>query len=1068
MLKALFLALNVRKDEERPVLLLLGKGFFLGIFLATYEISAETLFLNRLADDYLKEGIMVSGALGVISTFLFAFFQSRVKFAYLAMTNLLLVFAFTLGVYLLFQDASLVVQDYLTFILFAMIGPITAVVLLGFWGTFGRLFDLRQSKRIIGRIDIGQLLASIAAFFAIPFFTHIIPDTSSYLLISAVSAFMVFVFSFVLDKTTVAKGSLKSSREDRKQTSYSRLSRNKYVRQLSLFLLFSMLTFTFIQFSFQTVSSQQFPEEESLRNFLAICRGSILVLGLLMQSFVNDRIISEYGLKVALLILPVIVGVFSILAIGAGLLYGFTPEADKFIFFFGFVALSRIFNWSVRDSLENPSFKLYFMPFDLNLRFNIQTKVEGVVNELSRFLGGALILILSTFPYFDLLDYSYAVLFLLAGYFFVVSKMYSGYRNLIRVKLEKQQEEISPEKTMSLTEQLVVRLNRFLRNSLTSYSIFSFRLLEKVQPQVIPHSINVLMRHEEYEVKHFAQHKLNEVRGTSVSDSYILDLPGARKLSKNVISRDELLELFKTGEISRNRVYHLSKSDRPEDRQYAAEIIGNYADNERTHYLVDLLYDKDKVVRSTAIKTAQKKYNWEVLNALIENLNDPAYSIMSFNALTVIGEPALKALDHAFYHTNHVFNSQALKIVQIMGRIGGDQVRELLWSRLDYPNKIVVSEVLRALGEGGYQAGLTQIPRIKYAIESDIEAIAWNMAAYYEVSDTYFGVHIRTALEEEVNHDIRHIYMLLSMLYDARSIQLVKENIESGTHEGMTYAIELLDVFLSEELKKKIIPVLDETSYREKAARLQEFYPREPLDDKQVLRFLLNRDFSQTNRWTRACVIYQMGMKKLSEFHNDLIAHFFNPDLMIREVAAWAIYTMDADLYRKHVRRLPEKEQEYLNQLLENQEEDNQYVLHFLRIHFLRTTTMFTDVEGVLLAEIVDLLHVLTLDPLHQLSDQEDFFDNFYIVYTGSMEIVRDGQLIKVMEEGVFLGESLPARENKKIIRAGSEGAVILKISKDLFYAWLSENVDLANQLASQWEISDKGKETDLQTKQAE
>ncbi len=1051
MLNALFLALNVRKDEERPVLILLSKGFFMGIFLATYEVSAETLFLSRMIE-HLQEGILISGALGVFFTFLFAFFQSRVRFSYLTMANLLIVFGFTLGVYLLFQNGDETMQDFLTFLLFAMIGPITAVVLLGFWGTFGRLFDLRQSKRIIGRIDIGQLLASIAAFFAIPFFTDIIPDTTSYLLISAVSAFMAFVCSLILDRTTKPKGAVKSTREDRKQTSYHKLAGNKYVRQLSLFLFFSMLTFTFIQFSFQTVASQQFPEEETLRNFLALCRGSILVLGLLMQSFVNDRIISEYGLRVALLILPVIVGLFTIAAIGTGFTFGFTPESDKFIFFFLFITLSRIFNWSVRDSLENPSFKLFFMPFDINLRFNIQTKVEGVVNELSRLLGGALILGLSAFPFFDLLDFSYVVVILIVGYFIMVSRMHVGYRNLIRVKLEKQQQEISPEKTMTLSEQLVVRLNRFLRNSLASYSIFSFRLLEKVQPQVIPHSINVLMRHEEGEVKNFAQSKLNEARGTSVSDRYILNINGAAGHSRNIISREELLDLFKTGEISRNRVYNLSKSENAEDRQYAAEVIGNYADNERTHYLVDLLYDPDKTVRSTAIKTAQKKYNWEVMSALIENLNHPSYGIMAFNALTAIGEPAVKVLENAFYNTSRIQNSQALKIVQILGRIGGDEVKDLLWNKLDYPNKIVVSEVLRALGEGGYEAGLSQIPRIKYAIESDIEAIAWNMAAYYEVSDTHFGKNIKAALEEEVNHDIRHIYMLLSMLYDNRSIQLVKENIESGTHEGMTYAIELLDVFLSEELKKKIIPVLDETSYQEKAARLQEFYPRQPLDENMVLRFLLNRDFSQTNRWTRACVIYQMGMKKLKEFQNDLIAHFFNPDWMIKEVAAWAIFNMDADLYYRHVKRLPANEQEYLNKLMESLGEENENVLLFLRINFLRSTQMFSDVDGVILAEITGMLEVIPLEPGKILSDMDDFAINFHVVYRGSVLLQKNGETVKQLEQGVFIGETLPSQGNTKQMITGKQGAVLFKVNKDLFYAWLSENVSLANQLASQWE----------------
>lgn len=1054
MLKALFLALNVRSDEERPVLLLLGKGFFMGIFLATFQVSAETLFLSRMAD-YLKEGILISGALGVLSTLLFAFFQSRIRYSYLAMGNLLLIFCFTLAVYLMYQGSTTEVKDTLIFIIFAMIGPIMAVVLLGFWGTFGRLFDLRQSKRIIGRIDIGQLLAAIGTYFAIPFFEKLIPDTSSYLLISAITVFISFLFLFAIEKTTVSKGAIKNTREDRKKATYARLSSNPYVRQLSYFLFFSMVTFTFIQYSFHTVVAQQFPAEDMLRNFVAVINGSILILGLFLQSFVNDRVITEYGLKVALLILPVIVGVFTLAAIGTAWIFGFTPETETFTYFFMFIALSRLFNFSIRDSLENPTFKLYFMPFDLNVRFNIQTKVEGVVNELSRFFGGLLIFGLSTLPFIDLLDYSYAVVVLLIGYFVVTSKMHLGYRNMIRQKLETQQEEISPEKTMTLTEQLVIRLNRFLRNSLASYSIFSFKLLEKVQPQVIPHSINVLMRHEESEVKAFAQARMNEARGTSVSDRYILELDSSNT-SRNVISREELLELFRTGEISRNRVYNLSKSPNPVDRQYAAEVIGNYADDERTHYLVDLLFDKDHKVRTTAIKTAQKKYNWEVLSALIDNLNVSSYTILASNVLTAIGQPAVKALEHSFYNNSRINNSHALKIVQILGRIGGEEVRELLWNKLDYPNKIVVSEVLGALGEGGYQAGLTQIPRIKYTIESDIEAISWNMAAYYEVSESHFGKHIRRALEEEVNHDIRHIYMLLSMLYDSRSIQLVKENIESGTHEGMTYAIELLDVFLSDELKKKIIPVLDETTYREKAVRLQEFYPRQSLDENMVLRFLLNRDFSQTNRWTRACVIYQMGMKKITEFHNDLIAHFFNPDLMIREVAAWSIYNMDPALYHRHITRLPKEDQKYLNQLMENLGKDNEFILLFLRIHFLRSSSMFHEVDGVVLAEMADMLVNETLIPGENLTTGKDFYDSFYIIYQGSIEIIRHNQVVKTITEGVFLGETLPSYENPKNMVAGEKGAVLFKINKELFYAWLSENISLANQLAAQWKVNEQ------------
>ena len=108
------------------------------------------------------------------------------------------------------------------------------------------------------------------------------------------------------------------------------------------------------------------------------------------------------------------------------------------------------------------------------------------------------------------------------------------------------------------------------------------------------------------------------------------------------------------------------------------------------------------------------------------------------------------------------------------------------------------------MGYCDFKAGISQITHIKYAIESDVEDMSWNLAAITEVPDKFLGPKLKQALLEENEHDIEHIYMLLGMLYDPHSIQLVKDNIESGTVEGINFGLELLDVFLSDDLKQKI------------------------------------------------------------------------------------------------------------------------------------------------------------------------------------------------------------------------------------------------------------------------
>lgn len=1050
MLKALFLALNVRPGEEKQVLLLLGKGFFMGVFLATYQVSAETLFLNRL-QEYLKEAILVSGFLGIMTTSLFAFLQNKIKFSRLVLGNLLAITLFTAIIFFSFRLTNAEFQDYIIFLMFAMIGPILAVVLLGFWGTFGRLFNLRQSKRIIGGIDIGQLVAAILALYTIPFLEPLIPNTYNFLIISGISLLISFGFLLVItSKYDLAEAETANSDiEEKEDTSIRALSRDNYVRLLSFFLLFSMVTFTFVQYSFQEVVAQQYPDETELRNFIATFQGSILVIGLFLQTFVNDRIIGEYGLKVALMVLPIIMFIFTIGSIVAGEIFGYSSTVGaSFIWFFLLIALSRLFNFALRDSLENPTFKLYFMPLDARVRFDVQTKVEGVVNETSRFLAGAVIIGLSFLSFVELIHYSYALIAVLAGYFFIIRKVYNEYRNRIRLKLERQQKALA-NTVLEPNQQLVQTLSNSLMTTESNKVVFSFKLLEKIEPQLLPDAINKLMANSSEDIREFAQQKMNELKGLTVSERYVISIDKQEdegKGKRNILSGADMLDLFQSGDISKGRLFKLCKSENPEDRQYAAELISNAADDENISFLIELLHDVNSKVRKTAIKTAQRKYNEEVLGALINNLAFPAYSVEAANALTLIGGKALQTLESAFYRSDQ--NTQTmLKIVHIIGRIGGNKARQLLWNKIDFPDKVIVSQVLLALANSGFRAGMMQIPRIKYAIESDVENIAWNMAVISEIAEEQFGKSIREAILEDVQSDIDHIYMLLSMLYDAQSIQLVKENIESGTNEGTIYAIELLDVFLSDDLKQKVIPVLDDMAFSEKTKKLEIFYPRERLNNQLALKFILNRDFSQTNRWTKACVLYQIGLLKISEFRLDLIANLFNPDRLIYEMAAWALHEITENEYHENVSRLHFNKRRELDQLIVERG-TSKHTLAFEKVQFLRKMDAFSEVSGLAIAGVVDIIEVIEIEEGDMLSIDEQYNDNFYIVYDGSINIYENGKISGGTQKGEFIGELMKSvNYMKSNLIIAVERTVLFKINKDSFYELLSDNVKLAQKI---------------------
>src|SRR5690606_13889332 len=379
-----------------------------------------------------------------------------------------------------------------------------------------------------------------------------------------------------------------------------------------------------------------------------------------------------------------------------------------------------------------------------------------------------------------------------------------------------------------------------------------------------------------------------------------------------------------------------------------------------------------------------------------------------------------------------------------MGRIGGQKAKDMLWSKIDYPDKVIVSQVLLSLGEAGFKAGISQITRIKHAIEADIADIRWNLSAIQEVGDEGFADQIKKSLRWEIQSDIEHIYMLLAMLYDTRSIQLVKENIDSGTSEGITYAVELLDVFLSDQLKQRVIPVLDDLTDNERIHRLDVFYPRVKLNSKLVLKFMINRDFTQANRWTKACILFQIGTQRIEDFNLDLIAQLFNPDNLICEIAAWALYQINPDEYFQHTPRLGAAKKRELDELILR----GTRMTTFEKVLFYQRIPVFEDTNGITLSYLADISSEIRLPKGASLTLDTTRNNDFLVIVSGSVKYYERGEVKAIFREGQFVGEMLsqPSFLNTNLIVAQTD-LVALRFNKDQFYEILADNVSLSDRI---------------------
>lgn len=1044
MLKSLFQLLNVQKtDEERPALLLLGYGFFMGIFLATYRVVVETLFLNTQGEN-LKLAFFVSGILGVFSTGLFTILQKHISFKILAVFNLIAVFIFITGV---FTVLAIQTSPVFIFILYVMLFPITSIMLLCFWGLFGRIFDIRQSKRIIGSIDAGQLIATILAFVAVPFFIEFISNVTDLLIITDISIVAcMFFLVFINREIRFAEVGQKEGKSD--TIRFSKLFKDNYAIVLSLFIGISIICLTFVDYTFLKITEQQYPEEISLAKFLSYMYMSIMVFTLIMQTFINERLIASYGLKTALIVLPIILGVFTLGAIITGNMFGYLPDSENFIWFFLFIVLSKFFSNSIREALEIPTFKIFFMPLKINIRFDVQAKIEGVINESSRLLAGIMILIIGTLSFLDIIHYTYFLLAIIVGYFFVTGRLYNEYRNNVKKKLESHEEEAGEDENERF------EINTVLKNLDTigdpGMKIFTLKVIEKLDAEKFIDFLPTQIESDHKITKKFALRRLNEVRNLSgtLNPNKIKIIEDTDKGKEDISNwLNKLLHATADFPLIEN-IPRLTKSDEVEDRIDAVSMILSNQGDDVIPYLIELLVDLNFSVQSLAIKAAGKMKRSDLYPFLIDKLSSPTYGDLAVKALVEIGDDIIQYLEIVFQKTDQDPQTQH-RIIKVYEKMGNDRSKEVLWSKIDYPDKKVVSQILLALANSGFKAEGYQSVRIKYVIESDINDIIWNIHALDKIQGTEIGEMIRDSIKEENNHHYHHIYMLLSMIYDPHSIRLIRTNIESGTHEGITYAIELLDVLLTEDLKDRLIPLFDDISNQDKIKKLQVFYPHMLGDFMDVIKQVINKEFNQINRWSKALAIYWVGIHKVDTMLYELIANLFNPDPLIRNTAGWSLYQINPDYYDEHSQRIDKERKADIDSMILGKEKIRK--LHFSKpltidkVFFLTKIRIFKPMPTAFLVNLLDYTEELYLRKDQKLKITEETNNYFYIVYDGYVNLLQKDIVINNLTESEFLGEILieDIAENDLDLHPLVD-TVFIRIFKEKLYELLSNDHEIA------------------------
>src|SRR5688572_25845432 len=162
-MRALARLLGIQAGEGTPVAWLIVHSLFNGIFGAFFLTAANALFLARFPITVLPLAYIAAGIVGYVAILLFSRLERHVSLAVLLMVNLGALLSLSSAFWFLRRATD---ADWVVFSMFVVVGPMFNLVGLGYWALAGRLFDLRQAKRLFGLVGAGEELSTVVALFS--------------------------------------------------------------------------------------------------------------------------------------------------------------------------------------------------------------------------------------------------------------------------------------------------------------------------------------------------------------------------------------------------------------------------------------------------------------------------------------------------------------------------------------------------------------------------------------------------------------------------------------------------------------------------------------------------------------------------------------------------------------------------------------------------------------------------------------------------------------------------------------------------------------------------------------
>ncbi len=932
---------KIKKNRHSiwSISLLSVQAVFLGIFVSLFFIDSTANFLVFHTVRVLPEAFVASGLAGIIII--------QIINAIEALKSKQLRYFIQYGIILL-CFISLIGLQFLTytkfflFFYFAAFLPFSIILINIQHATVA---NIKASNNFVLSIIIDVLFLSgtvLGGIWALLFKrTNTIPV--EYILAAILA--VVFILQLGIYHFKATSDQISFNKPIKTLVSYfSEIPLKGVLLVTALFILFSTISFTMIDFTFLQTVESLYKSTVSLTKFLVLFFLVTTILSFVFKLFVYQNLIKNFKLNKAIIFAPII-SILALVGISTLMLFParFNFDTAYSLLFLGLV-FTRIFVQLIRESFEFYGLKLNFVSQESVSNRKIDREILSLFDFWAFFFSGMILLIIKSIEINNVQLRIVLNLLVAIAWFVIAIALNKGYHKSIHrfVSGLLNANHSTDGKEMKYRGEFEgsnLSYLRYILNYQSYYQPHHFRKLIKQLPDNLKLKLGITLNKNNF------------------IDARIPDNNTASKL-KTIGSSNTF---FDTTKASKGyMIESLTESISIEDRVMAVRLITESRNPKYINILKLLIRDSDDEVKRQAISAITKFKNIDLIYEALEYLNHEDYADLVCDVLLEMGEIAVFPLSQTFNKPNISIKYQS-KIIKTIAQIPSDESNRFLLNKLEYPNKNIVYESALALNKLKFRPDSSDSQLLLRVIEKTISNCAWllNMSNILDKEDK--TEQLNNNLKEEFNNTFELLFILLELKYGKKLVEYIKQSrAEGSSNEHKEYGIEILNIVVDSEIKPKLFPLLHNNSIEEIIRQLQNQFPIAKKTSLMAIKEIINIDLGYISKWTKSSAIIALSHLQDVSLSEDIIAQLYNPEPILSESAVYSIKKWGNNNLGEIESRLPDRIFPKILLLSENIDL-NKYFLLNQKVFYLKRLPYFSLIKGENLLHLAEEMEGILL-----------------------------------------------------------------------------------------------------------